>query len=329
MLGTPEAFPLKREALEERERRRLLAIGGAALVATCAAAWALSAGAEALRQLELHGLLGTAVAGVEAFLVVVFAVTAQKLFMQLLGVPGSIGAELQRRSRPLWAATSVATTFVFLHTLINPRGAMGKALESTNMRFFLGTIGVFALGSVALWLGFRIPRTRRPTPVPVPVEVPVVAPTPEPDEEFRRLRLAPLSVYRAVAEADGAVEERETAAFGAAVSQFARAARRPRITAEVWASIAREPGAAFEDWRQDERAPHAALRDALAVLERRASPDETVAFRTELAQLGREVAEASGGVDTAEAFVLGTIAFQLRRAEPATLRTDAAGAFPR
>jgi hypothetical protein len=91
MLGTPEAFPLEQEELAEHDRRRLLATGGTTLGLLGGGAWALSAATDAFQRLNLPHALDLAVAGFEAFLVVVFAVTVQNLFMNHLRFPAASG----------------------------------------------------------------------------------------------------------------------------------------------------------------------------------------------------------------------------------------------
>jgi hypothetical protein len=70
-------------------------------------------------------------------------------------------------------ATLIAVTFLFLHTLLNTDEGVEQALHSTNLRFFLGTIGLFSLACGATWLGFKIAEQRRSA-------APVVAPVPSP-----------------------------------------------------------------------------------------------------------------------------------------------------
>jgi hypothetical protein len=118
---------------------------------------------------------------------VVFAVTLENLFVQMLGFPGGFGQALKRRNKWMWLTVLTAVTFLFYHTLINPRGELAEALETGNVRLFLSMTAAFVIVAFGLWVYFRWQerRTAGPTKVtPVPAvtaiepEVPPVAPLP-------------------------------------------------------------------------------------------------------------------------------------------------------
>ncbi len=205
LIGTPEAFEVQKSTREVAQEDRLVRVGALTLVAVGLGAWLLSAAAElVVRAAPAEGVT-VAVAGAESLFVLVFAVTVQNLFAQLLGLPGSTGQLLMRWNRPVWLAAFFGATFLFWHTLVNPRGEVASALQTTNVRVFIATVVVFAVASVAIWGYVRVTGGRAatgpaaaapsaaiesaapaviepaaPPPQPVPAgtsEVPVSAPT--------------------------------------------------------------------------------------------------------------------------------------------------------
>jgi hypothetical protein len=104
---------------------------------------------------------------VEAFFLVIFAVALENLFVQMLGFPGSFGHSLKRKSRWLWVGLLILVTFVFYHTLINPRGELAAALAEGNVLLFLGVVAAFVLFTFGMRLYFRA-RNRRFPPAPTP-----------------------------------------------------------------------------------------------------------------------------------------------------------------
>jgi len=181
MIGTPEAFEIDEAAADDRQRRRLLRVGALALVGVGAGAWLITLLTDFLQRADLPRGLALCVGGLEALLLVVFAVAVQKVFVEMLGMEGSFGWALSRRSRPLWFATLVLVAFVFWHTLINPRGDLAAALGETSVRAVLITIGAFSVFSVAVWVADRLLRRKhRTTPPavgpPPPADHPVGGP---------------------------------------------------------------------------------------------------------------------------------------------------------
>jgi uncharacterized membrane protein YhaH (DUF805 family) len=129
----------------------------------------------------LDNLLG----GLEAFLLVIFAVALENLFVQTLGLPGSIGQAIKRRSRLVWLGTMLGVGFLFYHTLINPRGELADALRESNVWLLFGVGITFVLLTFGLRAYFAR-RTRAETrPAasshPQPVSVQVAVPTPKAD----------------------------------------------------------------------------------------------------------------------------------------------------
>jgi hypothetical protein len=156
MIGTPEAFEIDEAAADDRQRHRLLRVGALALLGVGVTAWLFTLLTDLAQRADLARGLALAVGGLEALLLVVFAVAVQKTFVEMLGMEGSFGWALSRRSRPLWFASLVSVAFIFWHTLINPRGDLATALGETSVRAVLITIAAFSLFSVAVWATDRL-----------------------------------------------------------------------------------------------------------------------------------------------------------------------------
>ncbi len=109
----------------------------------------------------------------EGFLLVIFAVALENLFVQMLGFPGGFGQALKRRNKWLWLAALTAVTFLFYHTLINPRGELAEALETGNVRLFLSMAALFVVVAFGVrdyfkWQERRAAGPSKVTPAPVP-----------------------------------------------------------------------------------------------------------------------------------------------------------------
>lgn len=165
MIGTPEAFEIDEGAADQQQRRRLLRVGAVTLVALGGGAWALTMLTGLLQRADLARGLVVFVGGLEALLLLVFAVAVQEMFVEMLGLEGSFGWALARRSRVLWFVALVLVGFIFWHTLINPRGDLAGALGETSVRAILITIGAFSVFSAAAWAADRfVRRGRQPAP---------------------------------------------------------------------------------------------------------------------------------------------------------------------
>ncbi len=164
MIGTPEALEIDEERLDTRRLGRLAGAGLGAVLVVGTVAWVGTLGTTALR--GNGGALDVALGGLEAFLLLVFAVAVQNGFVQLLAFRGSAGRALLRAHRIAWAVALLGVTFAFWHTLVNPRGDLAAALGSTNVQAFLATVGIVlavaVVAQVGLWVGRRR-STREPS----------------------------------------------------------------------------------------------------------------------------------------------------------------------
>ncbi len=168
MIGMPEALDVDEDALDARRRARLAAAGLGTLVVVGGVAWGVTLATSFLAPEGGEGAAAL-VGGIEAFFLVVFAVTVQNGFAQLLAFRGSPGRILRTSHRWLWLLGLLAVTFLFWHTLVNPRGDLAAALRATNVLAFVATALGFVLVAGLAWLWFAVQRRRAGAGVVAPV----------------------------------------------------------------------------------------------------------------------------------------------------------------
>ena len=151
IIGAPEALEMDQSRLDRR-RLGMVAVGGLGTILTVGGvAWLGTLATTMLRSGD-GGTIDTLVGGVEALLLLVFAVAVQNAFVQLLAFRGSAGRALLGANRIVWGAALLAVTFAFWHTLVNPRGDLATALGATNVQAFLVTVGIVLAVAVVVWL---------------------------------------------------------------------------------------------------------------------------------------------------------------------------------
>lgn len=152
MFGTPEALHTDEKALDSDKQNRLFRISAITFVVIILIFWIPTIVTSLLLQLSLPGIIADLIGGLEAFLLVVFAVALENTFVQTLGFPGGFGQALKRKNRWLWLAGLAAVAFLFFHTLINPRGELASAIQEGNVLVLLIAAGAFLVISFGLWL---------------------------------------------------------------------------------------------------------------------------------------------------------------------------------
>jgi hypothetical protein len=152
MFGTPEALSMDEAALDADKRNRLLKISAATFLVIGAVFWIPTVATGLLQRLPLPAALADLIGGLEASLLVIFAVALENTFVRMLGFPGGFGQALKRKNRWLWLGGLAAVTFLFFHTLINPRGELANAIQEGNVLVLMIAAGAFLLVSFGLWL---------------------------------------------------------------------------------------------------------------------------------------------------------------------------------
>jgi len=155
MFGTPEALHVDESLLDQAKQNRLLKISAITFLVVGFGLWLTTVATSLIQRLPLPSILGNLIAGFEGFLLVVFAVALENTFVRMLGFSGGFGQALKQKSRWLWIAGLIGITFVFYHTLINPRGELAEALKEANVIVFFSVTAIFVVVAFGLWLYFR------------------------------------------------------------------------------------------------------------------------------------------------------------------------------
>jgi len=155
MFGTPEALHVDESLLDQAKQNRLLKISAITFLVVGFGLWLTTVATSLVQRLPLPSILGNLIAGFEGFLLVVFAVALENTFVRMLGFSGGFGQALKQKSRWLWIAGLIGITFVFYHTLINPRGELAEALKEANVIVFFSVTAIFVVVAFGLWLYFR------------------------------------------------------------------------------------------------------------------------------------------------------------------------------
>ena len=163
MFGTPDLLDADDDIIPRRRKIQLLTISMITLTLIGLLAWLTTIFTSMVLQdsLIMPGISRTIVAGIEAFLLIVFAVTLENFFAQMLGIPGSFGYMLKELNRNLWLIVLFAITFIFIHTLINPQGDLMNALQNGNVILFVAVVASFVTVIFISYGVFRIIKRRR------------------------------------------------------------------------------------------------------------------------------------------------------------------------
>ena len=179
MFGSPEVLNVDEEVFDQTQQNKLLKISARTFLGIGLGSWLLTVITTILQRLSLGEAASNSIGGLEAFLLVIFAVTLENLFVQMLGFPGGFGQKLKQKKRWVWLVCLIVVTFVFYHTLINPRGELAQALQTANVQLFFGVVIGFVI--LAFGLNFFLNQQKRkpervaePQPQRIEVASPVV-----------------------------------------------------------------------------------------------------------------------------------------------------------
>jgi hypothetical protein len=161
--GVPEAFEVDSAALDEPRERQLLLAGLRSLVRIALVVWLLTIvttlSSSALSILSLAvgavAMVARGVGGIQSLLLLIFASAVQNIFLEMVGLPDTVGGVLRQWKRWQWALGLLIAAFVYYHTLLNPQGDLANALQATSVRAFMFTVAAFTVVAVAAWLYFK------------------------------------------------------------------------------------------------------------------------------------------------------------------------------
>lgn len=153
MIGSPEVIEVDPERVDRRRLGIIATVGIGTVLLIGVGAWGLTLATSALRG---TGGLDATLAGMEAFLLLLFAFAVQNAFVQLLSLRQSGGLALRRTHPFWWAVALLLVTFIFWQTLVNPGGDLETALRTRNALVFLAVAGLVLFVSLAVWVGTRL-----------------------------------------------------------------------------------------------------------------------------------------------------------------------------
>ena len=135
--------------LNSQRKNRLLTLAAGVLLAILLGSWlptilsALALKAAAGLPEPVQSILLVPVAALQSLLLLIFAVTVQNLFLHMLALPETIGEMIKHWNRVAWFYCAAAGSYIYLQTLLNPNGDLARSLQTSNIRAFIGTIGLF------------------------------------------------------------------------------------------------------------------------------------------------------------------------------------------
>lgn len=155
MFGSPEAVRIDESVLGKNRIWFLTKISLISYVVIGLLAWIPTIILDFLVQQELQVLPQTVkdiIAGIEGFMLIVFAVSLENVFIQLIGFSGGIGKKVREKNWLLWLAVWIPVAFLFLQTLLNPRNDFFNGFQSRNAFFALACMAGFIVIVLAMAL---------------------------------------------------------------------------------------------------------------------------------------------------------------------------------
>jgi hypothetical protein len=159
MFGSAEILKYDDKLPSERQNQSLIRISTTTYLVMALTAWLSTIVTTLIQSGPIADATKEIIGGIEAFLLVIFAVALESLFLQLLALSEGLGTKLKRTNRWVWAISLAVCTFFFLHTLLNPRYDLVQTLEQSNTTLFIGVAIAFIVITFILW---RISRKKEP-----------------------------------------------------------------------------------------------------------------------------------------------------------------------
>ncbi|MBK6646328.1 MAG: hypothetical protein IPG44_11390 [Anaerolineales bacterium] len=153
MFGSPEALIVDEKQLNRKQNDTLTRITLFTFAGICFITWVPTLFLELI--IQQAGLAETPkniVAGVEGFLLILFAVALENVFVQLVGVSDGVGKKIRRQNFWGWFLLWIPVAFVFLHTLLNPRNSFLQDLQTGNPGVFIA-VTVFFMMAALIFIG--------------------------------------------------------------------------------------------------------------------------------------------------------------------------------
>jgi hypothetical protein len=153
MFGSPEVLEVDEKMLNERQNQSLIKISSTTYLVMALGAWLPTIATTLIQREPISDSVREIIGGVEAFLLVIFAVALEFIFLELLAVSDGLGTKLKRSNLWIWAISLALCTFFFLHTLLNPRYDLVEILQQSNITLYIGIVIVFiVIAFVLRWI---------------------------------------------------------------------------------------------------------------------------------------------------------------------------------
>lgn len=152
--GTPELLQKDDQRITGKQQKQLVRISMITLSVIGLVSWIPTIFISQI--IQQYPGIALILNGLEATLLIIFAVTVENAFIQMLGFPGSFGCSFKMENRFLWFLGLIGVTFLFIHTLVNPRWELIKALQQGNLVLFIAVVLTFIVGvllaQLILWI---------------------------------------------------------------------------------------------------------------------------------------------------------------------------------
>lgn len=149
MFGSPEALVADEDKFTRKQSNTLTQITVFTFAAICLAAWIPTIFLELIIRADPAEWLKDIAAGMEGFLLIIFAVALENVFVQLMGVSEGLGKKIRQQSILGWAILWTPVAFMFLHTLLNPRNDfLEKVQHGDPFVFVAATIFIMAAAMI-------------------------------------------------------------------------------------------------------------------------------------------------------------------------------------
>jgi hypothetical protein len=155
MFGSPEALKINEEELSQTQNHALARISMFTYVVIGLTAWLPTIATYLLQQSDIAVNLKNIIGVVEAFLLVIFAVALENVFVQLIGFSDGLGQKIRSWNKLIWGISLTFASFAFLHTLLNPRYEFLESIQEGNIAVFIGVTASFILLTLFLHLYMR------------------------------------------------------------------------------------------------------------------------------------------------------------------------------
>jgi hypothetical protein len=150
MFGSPEALRINENELSETQKKTLVKISMFTFIIIGLTAWLPTIITAIIQQQNISENQKNIVGGIEALLLVIFAVALENIFVQLIGISEGLGQKIKSWNKWAWGISVALSAFAFLHTLLNPHYDFVSSLQQGNILVFISVSATFILITVLL-----------------------------------------------------------------------------------------------------------------------------------------------------------------------------------